>query len=78
MGKIEGKIRNVIFNSESGFLVAVFRVKKAHDELLKELEGKSITITGMMAEQNTFMYFSDTGNRVQISPTAIPTTTADR
>ena len=53
MGKIEGKIRNVIFNSESGFLVAVFRVKKAHDELLKELEGKSITITGMMAEQNT-------------------------
>ena len=50
MGKIEGKIRNVIFNSESGFLVAVFRVKKAHDELLKELEGKSITITGMMAE----------------------------
>ena len=53
MGKIEGKIRNVIFNSESGFLVAVFRVKKAHDELLKELEGKSVTITGMMAEQNT-------------------------
>lgn len=34
--------------------------------------------TAMIAEQNTFMYFSDTGNKVQISPTAIPTTTADR
>ena len=53
MGKIEGKIRNIIFNSESGFLVAIFRVKKAHDELLKELEGKCITITGIMIEQNT-------------------------
>ena len=52
MQKIEGKIRTVIFSGETGFLVAVFKVKKVYEDSLKELVGKSITITGLMAEQN--------------------------
>ncbi len=52
MQRIEGKIRTVIFNSETGFLVAVFKVKKVYEDSLKELVGKAVTITGLMAEQN--------------------------
>lgn len=52
MQKIEGKIRTVIFSGETGFLVAVFKVKKVYEDSLKELVGKSITITGLIAEQN--------------------------
>lgn len=65
MGKIEGKIRTVIFSSETGFLVAIFKVKKAYDKSLKELEGKSITVTGLMLNNNTEDTYLLEGNYIR-------------
>ena len=48
---IKGNIRQIIFQSESGFLVALFKVKEAQDEL-KDIEHKTITITGTFANYN--------------------------
>lgn len=65
MGKIEGKIRAVIFSSETGFLVAIFKVKKAYDKSLEELEGKSITVTGLMIKSNTEDTYLLEGNYIR-------------
>ena len=51
MTSIKGNIRQIIFQSESGFLVALFKVKEAQDEL-KDIEHKTITITGTFANYN--------------------------
>ena len=53
MQTIEGKVRSIIFSSESGFLVAVLKVVDTKEPELKELIHKTITITGLMADVNT-------------------------
>ena len=53
MQTIEGKVRSIIFSSESGFLVAVLKVVDTKEPELEELIHKTITITGLMADVNT-------------------------
>lgn len=51
MNYIKGKIKKVIFyNQESGYLVALFRIKETNCLDLKDKINKSITITGVFAE----------------------------
>ncbi len=52
MQTIEGKIRNKIYASESGFFVGVFKVKDAKESELEDLIHKTITITGLIADAN--------------------------
>ncbi len=52
MQTIEGKIRNKIFSSESGFFVGIFKVKDAKESELEDLIHKTITITGLIADVN--------------------------
>jgi len=51
MQSIEGKIKNIIFTSDSGFFVGTFKVKKASEDL-EELLQKTITVTGLILEVN--------------------------
>jgi len=51
MQKIEGKIRQKIFSSDSGFFVGIFKVKKTEEDL-KDLMNKTITITGLLVDPN--------------------------
>ncbi len=54
MNYIKGKIRNIIYqNKESGFVVAVFRVKETNDKKMKEYINKTVTITGNFLDINT-------------------------
>ena len=47
MSKFIGKIKSVIYNKDAnGYLVALFKVSKTDEELLRENVGKTITITG--------------------------------
>ncbi len=52
MQSIEGKIRNKIYSSESGFFVGVFKVKDVEEKELEDLVHKTITITGLIADPN--------------------------
>lgn len=53
MQSIEGKIKNIIFSSDSGFFVGLFKVRNTNDELLKDLLNKSVTVTGLIVDANT-------------------------
>ncbi len=54
MKYIKGKIRNIIYqNKESGFVVAVFRVKETNDKKMEEYLNKTVTITGSFLDINT-------------------------
>ena len=51
MSYIKGKLRNLIFESDSGYKVGLFRIKETDDT---ELEfNKVVTFTGYFAELNT-------------------------
>ena len=52
MSFIKGKFRQSIFSSETGYIVGIFRVREASEDL-KDIENKSITFTGYFAELNT-------------------------
>ena len=51
MNTIKGKIRKIIYQNNNGYLVALFRVKQA-DEQLKEYLNKTITVTGILLGPN--------------------------
>ncbi len=54
MNYIKGKIRNIIYqNKESGYVVAVFRVKETNDNKMLEYVNKTVTITGVFLDINT-------------------------
>lgn len=54
MNYIKGKIRNIIYqNKESGYVVAVFRVKDTNDKKMEEYINKTVTITGVFLDINT-------------------------
>ena len=61
MNYIKGKIRNIIYqNEESGYVVAVFRVKETNDAKMDEYVGKTVTITGTFLdinEEETFIIY---------------------
>ncbi len=52
MQTIEGKIRNIIYTSETGFFVGVLKVKDTKEEDLKDLIHKTITVTGLIVDAN--------------------------
>ena len=57
MTSIKGNIRQIIFQSDSGFLVGLFKVKEASNDL-KDIEHKTVTITGTFAsisETDTYL-----------------------
>ncbi len=49
---IKGKVRNIIFESESGYKVGIFRVKETNDDEVKDFLNKTITFFGYFAELN--------------------------
>lgn len=52
MASITGKIRNILFQSDSGYTVALFRVKKTTDEEMKDFLNKTITVSGLFINPN--------------------------
>lgn len=53
MNFIRGKLKKIIFhNNESGYVVALFRVKETNDVTLKNQINKSITVTGVFTDVN--------------------------
>ncbi len=54
MNYIKGKVRNIIYqNKESGFVVAVFRVKETNISKMEDYINKTVTITGTFLSLNT-------------------------
>ena len=52
MSYIKGKIRQLIFESESGYKVGIIRVKETNDDELKDYLNKTITFVGYFADLN--------------------------
>lgn len=53
MNYIKGKLKRIIFhNNESGYVVALFRVRETNDTLMKDKVNKSITVTGVFTDVN--------------------------
>ena len=52
MKYIKGKIRQIIFESESGYKVGIIRVKETNDEEMEDFLNKTITFTGYFADIN--------------------------
>lgn len=50
---IKGKLKKIIYqNNDSGYVVALFRVKETNDVKLKDLVNKTITVTGVFSDVN--------------------------
>ena len=49
MGSIKGKIRVIIFESESNYKVGVIRVKETNDKEMEDFVGKTVHFTGYFA-----------------------------
>lgn len=53
MNYIKGKLKKIIFhNNESGYVVALFRVKETNDSVMLDKVNRTITITGIFTEVN--------------------------
>ena len=52
MIEITGKIRNIIYSSDNGYIVALFRVKKISSDEYKDFLNKTITICGNVINPN--------------------------
>ena len=53
MNYIKGKLKKIIFhNNDSGYVVALFRIKETNDVAMKEKVNKSITVTGVFTDVN--------------------------
>ena len=63
MEYIRGKFRQMIFESDNGYKVGLFKVKEASKEMA-EYENKIITFTGYFADLNGEDYYKLTGNYV--------------
>ena len=53
MRYIKGKVRQMIFESDSGYRVGILRVKESDDEEMQDFIDKTITFVGYFAELNT-------------------------
>jgi len=65
MQSIEGKIRNIIFSSDTGFFVGIFKVKNTNSEDLQELLHKTVTVTGLIVDVNEEDTYTLYGNYVK-------------
>ena len=52
MNYIKGKIRQLIYESESGYKVGIIRIKESNDEDVKDFINKTLTFTGYFADLN--------------------------
>src|SRR5574344_1137335 len=52
MAYIKGKVRQLIYESDSGYKVGIFRVKDTDDNEMKDFLNKTITFVGYFAELN--------------------------
>lgn len=53
MNYIKGKLKKIIFhNNESGYVVALFRVRETNDSAMRDKVNKSITVTGVFTDVN--------------------------
>ncbi|MBO4600633.1 MAG: ATP-dependent RecD-like DNA helicase [Bacilli bacterium] len=52
MIKVTGKIRNIIYSSDNGYIVALFRVKKITGDDYKDFLNKTITVCGTIINPN--------------------------
>ena len=65
MNYIKGKLKKIIFhNNDSGYVVALFRVKETNDVAMKEKVNKSITVTGVFTDVNIDINMTLYGNYV--------------
>ena len=53
MAKVSGKFRNMLYQGDNGYIVALFRVKKVLDDELADFLNKTITVTGSFINPNT-------------------------
>lgn len=53
MAKVSGKLRNMLYQGDNGYTVALFRIKKVFDNELIDFLNKTITITGSFINPNT-------------------------
>ena len=65
MSKVIGKIRNILFSSDNGYTVALFRVKKTDDDEMKDFLNKTITVTGSFISPNTEDTYILTGSYIE-------------
>ena len=65
MSTIVGKIRNILFSSDNGYLVALFRVKKTDSLDMKDFLNKTITINGSFINPNTEDTYVLNGNYIE-------------
>ena len=63
MEYIRGKFKQMIFESDNGYKVGLFRVKEASGEM-EEYINKTITFTGYFADIDAEAYYKLTGNYV--------------
>jgi len=63
MEYIRGKFKQMIFESDNGYKVGLFRVKEASGEM-EEYINKTITFTGYFADVDAEAYYKLTGNYV--------------
>ncbi|MGM9834246.1 MAG: ATP-dependent RecD-like DNA helicase [Bacilli bacterium] len=64
MNYIKGKVRNMIFESDNGYKVGLFRIKETNDDDLKDYVNKTITFTGYFAELNGDDYYIFNGQMI--------------
>ena len=65
MSKIYGKIRNIIYSNDNGYVVALFRVKKVEGNDMEDFLNKTITITGNIININFENKYILTGKYVE-------------
>ena len=56
MNYIRGKVKQTIYESETGFKVLLFKIKETNDPELQDAINKSIKVTGTFGELNEEVY----------------------
>ena len=64
MKYIRGKFKQMIFESDNGYKVGLFRIKETNQEEMEEYVNKTITFTGYFADVDVEAYYKLTGNYV--------------
>ena len=64
MEYIRGKFKNMIFESDNGYKVGLFRIKETNQEDMMDMVNKTITFTGYFADINQDDYYKLSGKYV--------------
>ena len=64
MKYIRGKFKQMIFESDNGYKVGLFRIKETNQDDMEEYVNKTITFTGYFAELNGEDYYRLSGKYV--------------